>query len=100
MSEIVVVGHTDDVGSFNSNLVLSQERAFSVVKFMLSEEFGDFPHKEVVRDKITANGRSESQLKYAKNAKKVDRENSRRVEFKFRLKSDTEWENVFEGLDR
>ena len=85
IAEIVVEGHTDDVGSYMNNLDLSQKRAYNVVRYILSDEFGDFPFKaEVVKD-ITANGRSESQLK--KKDGKVDRQKSRRVEFKFRLKN-------------
>ncbi|GGJ80686.1 outer membrane protein OmpA-like peptidoglycan-associated protein [Anoxybacillus voinovskiensis] len=87
IAEIVVEGHTDDIGSYMYNLELSQKRAFSVVKYILSDEFGSFPYKEKVRMQITANGRSFSNLKYTKG-KTVDRESSRRVEFKFRLKSD------------
>ncbi|MBB5356527.1 outer membrane protein OmpA-like peptidoglycan-associated protein [Anoxybacillus mongoliensis] len=87
IAEIVVEGHTDDVGSYMYNLELSQKRAFSVVRYILSDEFGSFPYKEKVKMQITANGRSFSNLKYTKS-KMVDRENSRRVEFKFRLKND------------
>ncbi|MCX8047514.1 MAG: OmpA family protein [Anoxybacillus gonensis] len=87
IAEIVVEGHTDDVGSYMYNLELSQKRAFSVVRYILSDEFGSFPYKEKVKMQITANGRSFSNLKYTKS-KTVDRKTSRRVEFKFRLKSD------------
>lgn len=89
IAEIVVEGHTDDVGSYMANLDLSQRRAFSVVSYILSDEFGDFPYKDVVRDDITANGRSESHLKY-KDDGEVNRDQSRRVEFKFRLKNSYE----------
>lgn len=89
IAEIVVEGHTDDVGSYMSNLDLSQRRAFSVVKYVLSDEFGDFPYKDLVKEDITANGRSESLLKHNKKGE-VDRKQSRRVEFKFRLKNDYE----------
>ncbi|MEH7094812.1 OmpA family protein [Neobacillus vireti] len=85
IAEVVVEGHTDDKGDYMYNLDLSQRRAFSVVKYILSDEFGDFPYKSQVTKDITANGRSESQLKYVNG--KVDREQSRRVEFKFRLKN-------------
>lgn len=85
ISEIVVEGHTDDKGDYMDNLDLSQRRAFSVVKYILSPEFGDFPYKELVTHDITANGRSESQLKLVNG--KVDQDQSRRVEFKFRLKN-------------
>ncbi|WP_227938280.1 OmpA family protein [Alkalihalobacillus deserti] len=98
IAEIVVEGHTDDVGSFMSNLELSQRRAFSVVHYILSDEFGDFPHKDLVKNTITANGRSKSQLRYLEDGKTVDRENSRRVEFKFRLKNSENIEEVIRDL--
>ncbi|MCP2033516.1 outer membrane protein OmpA-like peptidoglycan-associated protein [Planomicrobium sp. HSC-17F08] len=88
IAEIVVEGHTDDVGTYMYNLDLSQRRAFSVVKYILSDEFGDFPYKDLVKEDITANGRSESQLKIVDG--EIDRDQSRRVEFKFRLKSNYE----------
>ncbi len=100
LAEIVVEGHTDDVGQFMNNLELSQNRAFSVVRYVLSDEFGEFPYKGEVKDVITANGRSESQLKYLDEEKKeVDRKNSRRVEFKFRLKANTEWDKLFNDVE-
>jgi chemotaxis protein MotB len=91
IAEVVVEGHTDDKGDYMYNLDLSQRRAFSVVKYILSDEFGDFPYKNQVTKNITANGRSESQLKIVKG--KVDRAQSRRVEFEFRLK------NSYEGTE-
>ncbi|KGP74583.1 OmpA family protein [Pontibacillus yanchengensis] len=85
LSEIVVEGHTDNVGSFMDNLDLSQQRAFSVTKFILSDELGDFKYKDKVKMDITANGRSETMLKKVDGV--VDKKKSRRVEFKFRLKN-------------
>ena len=91
IAEIVVEGHTDDEGEYMDNLDLSQRRAFSVVKYILSDEFGDFPYKDQVTKNITANGRSESQLKMENGV--VDQSQSRRVEFKFRLKNSYEGSN-------
>jgi hypothetical protein len=62
-----------------------------VVKYILSDEFGDFPYKDQVTKNITANGRSESQLKMKDGV--VDQSQSRRVEFKFRLKNSYEGSN-------
>jgi chemotaxis protein MotB len=91
IAEVVVEGHTDDVGEYMDNLDLSQRRAYSVVKYILSDEFGDFPYKDQVTKNITANGRSESQLKMSNG--QVDQKQSRRVEFKFRLKNSYEGSN-------
>lgn len=88
IAEIVVEGHTDDVGTYMYNLDLSQQRAHSVVRYVLGDEIKKFPFKEQVQQHITANGRSFSQLKMVDG--KVDRAQSRRVEFKFRLKNKTE----------
>ncbi|MCA0971359.1 OmpA family protein [Halobacillus litoralis] len=85
ITQIVVEGHTDDRGSYMSNLDLSQKRAYSVVKYILGEEIRDYEFKTKLREDITANGRSEAMLKKINGV--VDRENSRRVEFKFRLKN-------------
>lgn len=89
LAEVVVEGHTDDVGSYMDNLDLSQQRAYSVVRYILSDGIGDFNYKEKLKEDITANGRSEVMLKTVngKEDGKVDRKKSRRVEFKFRLKN-------------
>lgn len=86
LAEIIVEGHTDDVGSYLYNLNLSQERAFNVVKYLLGDEF-DYEYKEDLKEYITANGRSFSKLIYDESHR-VDRDSSRRVEFKFRLKEE------------
>ncbi|WP_066321186.1 OmpA family protein [Bacillus sp. FJAT-29814] len=93
IAEVVVEGHTDDVGDYIDNLDLSQRRASSVVKFILSD--GDIPFKDLVTKDITANGRSESQLKIVNGV--VDRAQSRRVEFKFRLKNNYEGSETKSG---
>lgn len=86
LSQIIVEGHTDDVGSYMYNLNLSQKRAFAVVNFIFTE-MGDFPQKEQLREYITANGRSNIKL-IRDEYDRVDREKSRRVEFQFKLKDD------------
>jgi len=86
LAEIIVEGHTDDVGSYLYNLDLSQDRAFNVVKYLLGEEF-DYEYKEELKKYITANGRSFSKLIYDED-QNVDRDKSRRVGFQFRLKEE------------
>jgi len=86
LAEIIIEGHTDDVGSYLYNLDLSQDRAFNVVKYLLGEEF-DYEYKEELKKYITANGRSFSKLIYDED-QNVDRDKSRRVEFQFRLKEE------------
>jgi chemotaxis protein MotB len=86
IAQIIVEGHTDQQGSYIYNLELSQRRALSVVKAILSPKVKDFGYKKEMESYITANGRSFSQLIYTNG--KVDPEKSRRVEFQFRLKDD------------
>lgn len=87
IAEIIVEGHTDNVGSYLYNLDLSQKRAASVVTEILSDKFPNYSHKKELRKYITANGRSFIDPIKDKNGK-IDKAKSRRVEFKFRLKDD------------
>lgn len=87
ISQIIVEGHTDDVGEYLDNLKLSQDRALSVVNVVYGENFSDFKNKEELKSIITANGRSYS-IPVLNEKGKIDRDKSRRVEFKFRLKDD------------
>lgn len=96
IESILIEGHTDSDGSYMYNLELSQDRAFSIVSYILSEEFGDFPNKEVLRSKISAIGKSESQPILQDGVEDKDR--SRRVELKFRLAMSDEMEKVLETL--
>lgn len=91
VAQIIIEGHTDDVGSYMYNLELSQNRAFEVVTQIYDGSFTDFEYKNRLRDYLTANGRSYSQPIKNQNGE-INRERSRRVEFKFRLK-DTEMIN-------
>ncbi|MDI3547218.1 MAG: hypothetical protein PWR10_870 [Halanaerobiales bacterium] len=85
ISQIIVEGHTDDRGSYMYNLDLSQRRALNVVKYILSDEFPDFKYKEILKNYITANGKSESVLIRNKDGS-INRKKSRRVEIKFNIK--------------
>ncbi len=86
VGEIIIEGHTDDQGSYMTNLKLSQNRALSVAEYCLS--ILNRNQVSAFQELLTAKGRSFSDLIYNKNGT-VNREASRRVEFKFRLK-DTE----------
>lgn len=89
VSEIIIEGHTDSVGSYLSNLQLSQNRALAVASYILSNEYTSvgYSTKQYLSTIITANGRSESQLIYGANGRE-DPSASRRVEFKFRLQDE------------
>jgi len=58
-----------------------------VVKQIYKENFVSEDYKKLIRDYLTANGRSYSQP-ILNEAGSIDRKKSRRVEFKFRLKDE------------
>ena len=89
VSEIIIEGHTDTDGTYLYNLELSQQRAFSVATFCLTENAGVLKRSEidVLRGVLTANGRSFSNPIYNSDGS-VNLSASRRVEFKFRLKDE------------
>lgn len=101
ISQIIIEGHTDPVGSYMYNLELSQKRAFAVTKYILSDDFEEMNDgdKNDLRRILTANGRSYSQL-IMEDENKADHSRSRRVEFKFRLKDEEmihEMEHILKG---
>ena len=67
VSEIIIEGHTDSVGSYISNLLLSQQRAYSVASYVLADGYPYISEetRAHLRQVTTANGRSESDLIYA-----------------------------------
>ena len=86
LSQIIIEGHTDDVGSYIYNMELSQKRAFEVIKYIY-DEMPNFKGKEELKRYITANGRSNIKV-LRDNSGNIDRDKSRRVEFQFKLKED------------
>lgn len=86
LSQIIIEGHTDDRGSYMSNLKLSQDRTLSVAQFLLSDGF-NYKYKDGLQKYITLNGRSYSEP-ILDDKGKIDRDASRRVEIKFRLKEE------------
>jgi chemotaxis protein MotB len=97
VSEIIIEGHTDTNGSYLYNLELSQQRALSVASYCLKDDSKIISDDEIaeLRDIVTANGRSYSDVIYNSDGS-VDMDKSRRVEFKFRLKDE---EMVQEMID-
>ena len=86
VSEIIIEGHTDSVGSYISNLLLSQQRAYSVASYVLDDGYTHISQetRDHLREVATANGRSFSDLIYNADGTE-NRDASRRVVFKFRL---------------
>ena len=83
VGEIIIEGHTDSDGTYLANLKLSQNRALSVAEYCLNSLSGR--QAELFKELLTAKGRSFSDLIYYADGTE-NKEASRRVEFKFRLK--------------
>ena len=84
LGEIIIEGHTDTDGSYESNLKLSQNRALQVSLYCLSMPSLTGSQKAKLQEIMTATGRSESDPVYVNGVE--DKNASRRVEFKFSLK--------------
>ena len=110
IAQVIVEGHTDNVGDWEINLDLSLRRANSVAAYLFTEEFGTFHYAEDLKKLLSANGRSfakpimsddikgewgqahtlmEWVNKY--NDTEEKRAQNRRVEFQFRLR---DWDLV------
>lgn len=85
VGEIIIEGHTDSDGSYITNLKLSQNRALSVAEYCLNLLNGNRSRQELFKELLTAKGRSFSDLVYNADGTE-NKDASRRVEFKFRLK--------------
>ncbi|MDE6974860.1 MAG: OmpA family protein [Lachnospiraceae bacterium] len=100
IAEIIIEGHTDTDGSYQSNMELSYERANAVADFCLNKKNGlDETKIEQLQKLLTVNGKSWSNPVYQKDAwgestQEVDMPSSRRVEIKFRLKEDEMIEKI------
>ena len=86
LSQIIIEGHTDDVGGYLYNLKLSQERSLSVAQFLLNPEF-NYKYKDEMEKYLTINGRSYSEP-ILNSDDSINKDASRRVEIKFRLKEE------------
>ena len=84
LGEIIIEGHTDTDGTYESNLKLSQNRALQVALYCLNMPSLSSAQKNKLQEIMTATGRSESDPVYVNGVE--DKDASRRVEFKFSLK--------------
>ena len=101
VSEIIIEGHTDSVGSYIGNLLLSQQRAYNVASYVLADDYSHISDstREHLRQVATANGRSFSDLIYNEDGTE-NRSASRRVVFKFRLTDEqmvSQLQSILEG---
>lgn len=101
IAEIIIEGHTDTDGDYQSNMTLSYNRANSVAKFCMNPSNGLTETQiELLQKVLTVNGRSYSNPIYQMNTDQVDMASSRRVEIKFRLKEDEMINKITEILSQ
>ena len=94
LDKIIIEGHTDSDGSYIYNLNLSQKRALAVMEYLLTL---DFTIKHNIRPLMTASGRAYLDA-VIKNGVE-DKEASRRIEIKFRLKNEDAMTEIEKVLD-
>jgi len=83
LDKIIIEGHSDSDGSYLYNLDLSQKRAYAVMNHLLTL---DYIKQNNIKSKLTASGRS--YLDTITVNGKEDKDASRRIEVKFRLKNE------------
>ena len=96
MAEVVIEGHADPSGEYLHNLRLSQERAYSVLLYILGTSLGDEEAENRLKQIVSASGRSESDPIEIDG--RVDSQRSRRVAVKFRLRDGPSIERLRELL--
>ena len=89
LGEIIIDGYTDTDGDYSYNLELSQRRSLAVAQYLLDikEDFLKNEQVQELQDCLTVNGHSMSDPVLDADGN-VDKESSRRVEVKFRLKDE------------
>lgn len=100
VSEIVIEGHTDTLGTYLFNLDLSMQRAYSVAEYCLDEEhsFLNENERKVLQQLLSATGKSFSNPVYNADGT-VNADASRRVEILFRLKDEEMIREMIEILN-
>lgn len=89
LAEIIIDGYTDTDGDYSYNLQLSQQRSLAVAQYLLDIQgnFLDATQSQNLEKYLTVNGHSMANpVLDAKG--NVDKDASRRVEVKFRLKDE------------
>ena len=94
IDKIIIEGHSDSDGSYLYNLDLSQKRAFAVMHHLLTI---DYIKKNNIKSKLVASGRS--YLDAIKINGIEDKDASRRIEVKFRLKNEDAMYEIERILD-
>ena len=94
LDKIIIEGHTDSVGSYIYNLNLSQKRALAVMEYLLTL---DFTTQHNIRPLMTASGRAYLDTVMVDGVE--DKNASRRIEIKFRLKNEDAMHEIEKVLD-
>ncbi len=94
IDKIIIEGHSDSDGSYLYNLNLSQKRAFAVMNYLLTL---DYIKRNNIQEKLVASGRS--YLDAIKVNGVEDKDASRRIEVKFRLKNEDAMYEIERILD-
>jgi chemotaxis protein MotB len=94
LDKIIIEGHTDSVGSYIYNLNLSQKRALAVMEYLLTL---DFTKKHNIQPLMTASGRAYQDAIMVDGVE--DKNASRRIEIKFRLKNEDAMHEIEKVLD-
>ena len=94
LDKIIIEGHTDSVGSYIYNLNLSQKRALAVMEYLLTL---DFTTQHNIRPLMTASGRAYLDTIMVDGVE--DKNASRRIEIKFRLKNEDAMHEIEKVLD-
>jgi chemotaxis protein MotB len=94
LDKIIIEGHTDSDGGYLYNLELSQRRAFAVMHYLLTL---DFSKTYNIRPLMIASGRA--YLDAVKVNGIEDKNASRRIEIKFRLKNEDAMHEIEKVLD-
>ncbi len=89
LAEIIIDGYTDTDGDYSYNLQLSQQRSLAVAQYLLDIQgnFLDSTQSENLEKYLTVNGHSMANPVLDADGN-VDKDASRRVEVKFRLKDE------------
>lgn len=94
LDKIIIEGHTDSVGSYIYNLNLSQQRALAVMEYLLTL---NFTTQHNIRPLMTASGRAYLDTVIVDGVE--DKNASRRIEIKFRLKNEDAMHEIEKVLD-
>ena len=94
LERIIIEGHTDSDGGYLYNLDLSQKRAFAVMNFLLAL---DFAREYNIKPLLIASGRAYLDAIQVDGVE--DKDASRRIEIKFRLKNEDAMHEIEKVLD-